>query len=276
MTTDALLNIALTVGVPGLMALIGGILAARSIPSNSGKRTPEFYVWSSGFVVLFLLSVILSFVQQIRNTNQQIMRDSAASAIELRNNGDVKYMEGELASMNKVLGNISTRSDPAQIVGMLKGITLKPPIQAPNQGLEPPGIQKMTNGQLRARVIEFANQMRKFESDHEQQEEALFDGNQARPITVPTPEESRKIFQERNTQIIRLDQNFRLEVSRSYLGPATEYKDEMLRRLGPQAPLSEQQRFELFWWPDSESQNISQWSVKATASDLENLARQLP
>jgi hypothetical protein len=133
MTIDALLNILLTVGVPSLMALMGGILAAKALPTDPGTRNLERSLWVCGFLALFLLSIVLSFIQQVRNTTQQRAADGKAAQAELKSTGDIKYMQGELDSINKVLGTLSANSDPKQTAAILKGIMPAIPSGSPRQ-----------------------------------------------------------------------------------------------------------------------------------------------
>ncbi len=144
-------------------------------------------------------------------------------------------------------------------------------------GVEAPAIQRMTNEQLRTRVIAFANDMRKFESDFELEVGSVeyATANPKHISTVPNREEMHKQFMDQSARVTRLDQNFNLPVSQTYVGLATQYRDELFRRLGPQKPLSEREEFELFW-PEPYGTNVSTWSVKATALYLERLALQLP
>jgi hypothetical protein len=106
------LNILLAVVVHGLMAVIGGILAAKALPTEPGKKNRETWYWISGFVFRFLVSVGLAFVQQIRSTKQQITTDEKATQAELKSNGEIKYMQGQLDTMNRVLGTVAANSDP--------------------------------------------------------------------------------------------------------------------------------------------------------------------
>lgn len=126
MTLDALLSILLAVVVPGLMALIGGVLAARALPSEPGKKNPEMWYWVGGFVFLFLISLVLAFVQQVRNTAQQQAANQKATQAELRSTGEIKYMQGQLDSINKVLSTLSSNSNPQQTIGILKSLMLQP------------------------------------------------------------------------------------------------------------------------------------------------------
>lgn len=121
-TLDALLNILLAVVVPGLMALIGGVLAARALPTEPGKKNPEMWYWIYWFVFLFLISVVLAFIQQVRNSTQQQLAEQRAAQAELKSTGDIKYMQGQLDTTNRVLGIVAANSDPKQIASLLQGL----------------------------------------------------------------------------------------------------------------------------------------------------------
>jgi hypothetical protein len=122
MALDALLNILIAVVVPGLMAVIGGILAAKALPTEPGKKNREMWYWISGFVVLFLVSVLLAFVQQIRSTTQQLAAEQKAAQAELKSGGDIKYMQGQLDTMNRVLATVAANSDPKTMARLLRGV----------------------------------------------------------------------------------------------------------------------------------------------------------
>jgi hypothetical protein len=121
-TLDAVLNIILAVVVPGAMALMGGILAARALQAEPGKKNPEMWYWISGFVFLFVLSIILVFVQQIRLTNKETAAEERAHQSELHSNGEIKYMQGQLETTNRVLGTLATNSDPKQTALLFKAL----------------------------------------------------------------------------------------------------------------------------------------------------------
>src|SRR5258708_7514868 len=122
MTLDALINILLAVVVPGLMALIGGVLAARAMPAEPGKKNPEMWYWVAGFVFLFMVSMILALVQQVRSSAQQQAAEQKAQQTERRSRGDIKDTQGQLDTMNRVLGNLASNSDPKQTALLLQGL----------------------------------------------------------------------------------------------------------------------------------------------------------
>jgi hypothetical protein len=121
-TFDALLNILIAVVVPGLMAVLGGILAAKALPTEPGKKNGQMWFYVLVFVFLFLISVGLAFVQQIRSTAQQRAADEKAARAELKSTGDIKFVQGQLDTMNRVLGMVAANSDPKQLAILLRGV----------------------------------------------------------------------------------------------------------------------------------------------------------
>jgi hypothetical protein len=121
-SVDALLNMLLAVVVPGLMALVGGILAARALPTEPGRKSPEMWYWICGFVFLFLVSIVLAFVQQVRSTAQEHLAEQKAAQAELRSTSEAKYMQGQLDTTNRILGIVAANSDPKQTANLLSGL----------------------------------------------------------------------------------------------------------------------------------------------------------
>jgi hypothetical protein len=265
MTTDAFLNILLTVLLPGLMALFGGILAARSLPSEPGKRNPEKWGWIAIFMFLFLVSVVLAFVQQVRATHAQQVSDDKAHQLEVKNTGDVKYMQGQLDSINKVLGTLSANSDPKQTASILRGLM---PIMASGKS----ALEKISDKQLQIKVLEFVRQMREFGNKFNQQEAQQTQQQMAAMMAIPSSDATRKSdeWTKQNQITSRMYDQFQFDFKDQFLGVALSYRDELLRRLGPQPPETGIDRpMALEGW-------IAPLSVDATATYLEKLARKLP
>lgn len=266
MTVDALLNILLSVGVPGLMALVGGILAARALPSKDNKRNPELYIWASGFLSLFIVSLILAFIQQVRITTQQSVSVKEAHEKELNSEGNIKYMQGELDSIGKVL-TVSGQGDPATVASILKSITV-----STTRGVEAPAIERMTNQQLRKKVIDFSNLLRKECANYTGQVESQMYSRRGQNKAL-SQEEGKKLLQEDFNQSIAMSNSLNLRLQQYYVGDANQYKNELLRRLGPQnSLLPSEQTF----WLGANSINVGYWQARGTADYLEVLAKRLP
>lgn len=99
MTIDALLALLLSVGIPALLALAGGVLTVRTLNTHRVER----WSWLTVFIFLFIAASVLGVVQQIRNTNAQVAAKDADAAREGRHLESERYTQGELDSINKVL-----------------------------------------------------------------------------------------------------------------------------------------------------------------------------
>jgi hypothetical protein len=91
MTVDALLNILLLVAVPGLMALIGGHLAAKALESRYERN-----LYRASFAFLFVVGIGLSIWQQVRTTNAEGLAKSQAHSAQIKAESDMQYLKGEL------------------------------------------------------------------------------------------------------------------------------------------------------------------------------------
>jgi hypothetical protein len=121
-TLDAALNMFLAVIVPGAMAVMGGILAAKSLQTEPGKKNWAMWGWSFGFMFFFVSSVILAFVQQVRITSKETAAEEKTHQSELRSTGEIKYMEGQIDTMNRALGTLAANSDPKQNALLFKAL----------------------------------------------------------------------------------------------------------------------------------------------------------
>lgn len=151
MTPDALIAILLNVFIPSLLTLAGGILAIRSFRD---VRSIERWVWISVFVFLFLVAVVLGFVQQVMLTSQQKKSDDKAAASELRSNGEIRYMQGQLDSINKVLTTTVSKSGDS---GLAKDLLKALASQASD------AAKPYSNSQLRDAALDLARRLREFQ-----------------------------------------------------------------------------------------------------------------
>lgn len=280
MTWDAWLNILIAVGVPGLMALCGGILAARALPREGDRVNPEVWIWSAGFLCLFLVSLILAVVQQVRITTAQQAQEQVAHQKELQDTGTMKFMAGQLDSISKALGSPAFASDPKAIVGILKSMTTT----AHTPDLSLPAIQTWSNKKLRDEIISVANDMRQAASTYETQSSQMTnqrmaamqaarakDGGTGNP---PGPIQQ-QVWKEANDAETVARNQFSLLVAQNYVGLVTQYHAELERRLGPEKPASPLEAMSEIWQP-----NRANWygsrELYVSANVLEQMARKLP
>ena len=172
MTTDGIINILLAVAVPGLMALIGGVLAARTLPSPSGRRSPEVYLWSSLLILLFLVSVVLAFVQQVRNSSQQKIAEQAATTEKLEASGSAKYTQGELDSINKVLTAL-VQSKPSNGDDYKETIRALLQVTKTASSAGPVGLKGLSNSELKSKALGLVADIGTVEQQFERDESAV-------------------------------------------------------------------------------------------------------
>src|ERR1700733_65364 len=109
MTTSAILSIVISVGIPFVLAVLGGILAVRSLPVENFRY--ERWWWIGTFVGLCLLGIILAVIQQVKLTGDQQLADNKASASESQLRSDMRYTQGQLDTMTKVLSAVAFKSN---------------------------------------------------------------------------------------------------------------------------------------------------------------------
>lgn len=142
-----------------------------------------------------------------------------------------------------------------------------------------PKYKNVANKTLHDEVIDFANNMRKFNSDFETDyDNAHPPPADPRPLIPLTHEEIQKLNEDRAKRFIQMDKDFSFQVSKNYLAQATEYRNEMIWRLkaaGTQPQGSGTDLLNTFWGTPGD-ENLNERSVTGTATYLESLARQLP
>jgi hypothetical protein len=211
MTTDTLLNMAINVILPFLMALGGGILAAKALTSETEKR-----MWIFGFILIFLLCVGLSFVQQVRDTTAKESARAQSQQRDLQSSGEIKYMQGELDSINRVLGTLSSNSNPNQVAAVLKSLM--------------PEETKLSRKQLCNRATALAQKIRLFQSEFESQE---MDASmrESQEFAGKTREELRARGQQIALERERRNDNHTFEFRNQYMSDAKYIHDQIMNRL---------------------------------------------
>lgn len=142
-----------------------------------------------------------------------------------------------------------------------------------------PKYKNVTNKTLHDEVIDFANDMRTFDSDFEANYNSAHPPpSDPRPAVSLTPEEIHKLSVDRAKQFSQMDKDLSLQISKNYLGQATEYRNEMVWRLKAAGMQPQESGTDLLntFWPMPGEEELSERSVTGTATYLENLARQLP
>ena len=229
MTADAILAIVLNVAIPSILAILGGILAVRSLPVGAVKY--ERWLWVSAFLGLALIAIVLSFVQQVRTTTQQREADekSARTVNDLRSDG--KYTQGQLDSINKVLTAIvanpqANSSGTQKALEALLFTTMSAQTKSQQEIDSQIKAQYVSNAELSKRGIDFANRLRKFHSDWQQKEMATWN-LATRGTPGMTPEQRAEYA--RNYDQIYAQRD--LEYKTVFVGEAIYLRDELISRL---------------------------------------------
>jgi hypothetical protein len=262
-----LLSIALAVFIPFLLAVAGGILAVRALPSETSLR--ERYRWIGGFVFLFVIGIVLSFWQQVRATNHDQVVSQAEKEKEIRAEGEIRYTQGQLDSIHKILADVvnsNALNSPGAIRALFKGA-----LQAARstEGIQAPAIQGMPPKQLRSKIIDFANAIRKACADYMNEAET---DSRAKSSMNMSKEERDKAWQEYSNRVSANLNKFNLILEQQFVGDSTVYRDELLRRLRLQNPPPSAQT----WWKSDGLVVVGYQQASATADYLEALAKQLP
>jgi len=159
MTTDGLLAILLNVLLPAITAILGGVLAVRSL----GKLKPvEKWLWVSGFVFCGLLGVVIGVVQQIRFSTQQRIAEAEAANSRLQASNEVKYTQGELDAIKGLLQVFAQNTDPAKQALLVRSLagSIKLPAPQPTPPATTPGP---TNAQIKNNALDLARRLREFQ-----------------------------------------------------------------------------------------------------------------
>lgn len=128
MTFDSILALLLSVVIPMILAAGGGVLAATTLP---GDKTKSRWLWISFFLVFAIVAIGFAFVQQIRITTQQRAAETVSREHEEHLEGNQRYTEGQLDSINKVLVSLinsggESRQDQSVLKGLVSSIAAIP------------------------------------------------------------------------------------------------------------------------------------------------------
>ncbi len=253
---DLLISVGIWVSGVGMSAV--GIEMTVRPPNEQSKW------WYRGiFISLGLMFVGLGVWQFDRADKESKRQAEAHQQEQLRNEGNLKFVQGQLDSISKVLGTLSSNSNSSQTLAALRAVL--PTITSGR-----PAIELMSNKQLRIKVIEFCKQLRELVERHRQQQTQVSTQEQGamsevmpfdRALTEEERKKANKIWSDYTQRISDVEIRFQREYEDQFSVSARMYRDELLRRLGPQPP----EMTHPFGWASSE-----------VAEYLERLARKLP
>ena len=262
-------------------------MSAKSLPSQENKRP---HVWA--FIGLGSAAVILTITVGVRGYYAQ--KDAATQQARL--SASLNSTSDQLGKANEML--FQTRLSEERIKGELDGLSMSvgklssdgvmgakslagvlhqmSTGQSHATGIEPSGIEKMTNKQLQEKVIAFANDMRQFSSDLGKQSDNRTAQLMNQLRAVPATDSLQQERIQKQWQQASMDAYLEAErqTSQKYYTLAIMYRDELIRRLGPQSPQPQVPDQLLIW--NSPGGTSSTFSLDNTAHYLETLARSLP
>jgi hypothetical protein len=277
MTVDAFLSFALAIAIPFLLAGAGGFLATRTLPKHTKRQ--EFWCWIGVFSGLLIVGIVLGVIQQVRLATQQHEAEKTVAAEKLRNEGNVKYTQGQLDSINKVLVSVvNSGGTNGLTASLLKGALKASEGSSHGAGVEPPAIQRMTNAQLRQRVIDFANEMRRYKADQDRSQDSAIESEQQKNAKLRASGASeaqiKQDWDQSRQQDMRRYSEQSLYIQTEFVGRANEFKDELDRRSGPQ-PMTDMETHLSFWYGGGIG-NFSSMNLQVMADYFERMARLLP
>jgi hypothetical protein len=251
------------------MALVG---IEMTITPPVAERQKLKWIYRGAFVVLGAAFIALNVWQTERISTRETSERSLHEQEQRHSEGEIKYMQGELDSINRVLGVLATNSSPQQLASALRAATIA---RIDNR----PALQRTSNGKLRKSVLAFCRQLRGFVAENDQQEEQIATQWQSgihMPTGTPTEEQKQalnKAWEQMNQRLLQLSNQFQLGYKNDFEIDALNFRDELIRRLGPQGP-------PVVPGPGRTPLSLSGWiapmSVGATADYLEELAKKLP
>ncbi len=141
MTTDAWLAFALGVAIPSILAIMGGILAVKSL--GKGQR---LWIWTFAFITFGVLGLVLGVVQQIRITTQQHDAEVAAAEKARQDSNQVSYFRGQLEVLTRILQVFAQNSDPKRLAELMKAVPVPRSSQAnPAETLAGPNLAQLAD-----------------------------------------------------------------------------------------------------------------------------------
>jgi hypothetical protein len=266
MAIDILLTAAQV--ILGLLLAGVGIEMANSPPETSKHK----WIYRSIFIVLGVLATGIAVGQAVNTSRHQQeanrLADSerrAAQQDRIDRAKEVGNLQGQLQSMQQVLGQVLSNSDPKQTTAMWKGIFS-------SANLQRPAIERMSSKELQSKIISFANDLRKFVSDFEDRQRNQIEQQMIAIGAIPREDRAKldQVWNQQNQIVANMYSQFSLDFKQVYLGTALMYRDELLRRLGPEPIKRERgsRPLALEGW-------VAPIGVDETASYLERLARML-
>lgn len=264
-----------------IMATWGGIVSAKSLPATE-KKLP--HLW--GFIAMGALGVILIGAIGVHNystqkENARVQEKMQADLATARRDAtDTKtklddsrltqeFMKGQLSGLSLMVGKINETGAVGnkQMASALSAISRKASEAQDNRS----ALERMSNAALRSKVLEFSKTMLEVTAKYDAMGSANTDAMMTQISRTKDEKERSALFIRMTDTSTRLYNQFKLEFGRDYLAQAILYRDEFIRRLGPQPPPRGEEGPTAF-----DGTFVNTMSAYGTAVYLQKLAYKLP
>jgi hypothetical protein len=243
--------------ISGLIGLLAAGLAVVGVYVSFVPLSPEDKdrpflrrraAWVSvALTVLTIAIIVLTGIQAWRNGKQNEGNTEAIRNLgtDLKNSRDAQdkaqqslqaallsqeYMKGQLSGLSMMVGRLDSDGNAGSVnlAKALRQLASEPKPHA--TGIEPPAIKKMTNAQLRTKVIDFANDMRTYTSEFEAETQRQSMDLSKQWMAIPATEREKKnqAGDAMSQLYTRRSQAYDLYTQQALLGSATEFKDELI------------------------------------------------
>jgi hypothetical protein len=115
-------NVDLLISVGIWVAGVGMSAVGIEMTINPPNQPRKIWLYRGSFIVLGIAFVGLSIWQFDRADKESKRAATEHQQEQVRSEGNIKYMQGQLDTQNKLLGMIATNSDPKQVASLLAGM----------------------------------------------------------------------------------------------------------------------------------------------------------
>ncbi len=280
------LNVAIGI-LAAVMAVLGGIVSAHPPKELKHKR-----LYVASFIACGFVAVVLIIVQAVKTgkaatraeeeqkqmlQKQSELNDKVSSestdladtkALLQQSRIDQAHMKGQLDALELMAGKIGQSSGTGMqaLVGAINKV-------ADSGTVGKSALQRMSNDELRAAVKKWSDAALEFDAQHMTDQERTSEQMSQEAMRATTNQEKEQGFQKMNAWMIQNMNDFETQWREKFVGDGLALREELRRRLGSPLPVMEPGGLEM---PGAFDINVSTWSIKATASYLEWLSKQLP
>lgn len=263
MNPDIVLKVVGYAVVPLVMAWIGNHLASQVVEDIRRRR-----MYRGAFIVLVVVGIVGSWLVEWRSD-----RDHAKEVTE--NNQAISHLQSTLTATQVQsatdLGYLKGRLDAALDRPQLDMSGFAKALAQSTSGLVREQTQIQSDADLKQQAIHLAHDMRVFEVQYKQKEEALFDSH------TYNAEETRQqaILEQQNftNSLVNLSAQETLEFRNNFLARALTLRDQMITRIGDPSKLPQARLGQLIAF---DGMLAGPSPISDAADYLESLAMRLP